>query len=436
MKGDFSRLTFDPYRHFSRILLQQGRISIDADWNEQMAILVHSLRTAIADFAGPVAPIGQGFLLTHRVGNDGNPLQDDFLIGPGHLYVDGILCENDSEGGTPYSEQPHSPCPPGLDLASPVLAYLDVWERHITHLQDDRIREVALGGPDTATRARVVWQVKLAPLSDRNYPNDWEELVRGWQPTGRGVLKVRTDGGTAPDQTDPLLVSPGGYQGLENRLYRIEIHRSGPAAKATYKWSRQNGAVALPIRTLENESAQLTTLGVPGNPLALPVGTWVEVEDDDLVLDSAGGVLGQVLSVDSGERSLGLEVPNGVALPQFQESAPTHPILRRWDHTHGIENGAEEADDGALTIEEDRWIALDDGIEILFETGSHTYRRGDYWLIPARTETRDVEWPQVDDQPMAQRPHGVEHHYAPLAVITSSPTEGLQFDDCLAETRR
>ena len=39
--------------------------------------------------------------------------------------------------------------------------YLDVWERHVTYLDDDRIREVALGGPDTATRAKVVWQVKI-----------------------------------------------------------------------------------------------------------------------------------------------------------------------------------------------------------------------------------------------------------------------------------
>jgi hypothetical protein len=55
-----------------------------------------------------------------------------------------------------------------------------------------------------------------------------------------------------------------------------------------------------------------------------------------------------------------------------------------------------------------------------------TYRTGDYWLIPARTETGDVEWPQEDktdqsnSQPRAKAmlPHGVEHHYAPLAIIS------------------
>ena len=38
MKGDFSRLTFDPKKHYRRVLMQQGRVQVDADWNEQEAI--------------------------------------------------------------------------------------------------------------------------------------------------------------------------------------------------------------------------------------------------------------------------------------------------------------------------------------------------------------------------------------------------------------
>ena len=42
-----------------------------------------------------------------------------------------------------------------------LLFYLDVWERYITYVEDDRIREAALGGADTCIRSKVVWQVKL-----------------------------------------------------------------------------------------------------------------------------------------------------------------------------------------------------------------------------------------------------------------------------------
>ena len=37
-RGDFSRDTFDPSKHFLRVLMQQGRVSLDADWNEQTDI--------------------------------------------------------------------------------------------------------------------------------------------------------------------------------------------------------------------------------------------------------------------------------------------------------------------------------------------------------------------------------------------------------------
>ena len=30
MKGDFSRITFDPKKHYSRVLMQQGRVQLDA----------------------------------------------------------------------------------------------------------------------------------------------------------------------------------------------------------------------------------------------------------------------------------------------------------------------------------------------------------------------------------------------------------------------
>ena len=54
-----------------------------------------------------------------------------------------------------------------------------------------------------------------------------------------------------------------------------------------------------------------------------------------------------------------------------------------------------------------------------YADGAHKYRTGDYWLIAARTETGDVEWPRASDgAPEALGPGGVRHHYAPLAVIT------------------
>ena len=55
MKGDFTRDTFHPIKHFSRVLQQQGRVTVDADANEQSAILLHMLRQLARDLIGPYA---------------------------------------------------------------------------------------------------------------------------------------------------------------------------------------------------------------------------------------------------------------------------------------------------------------------------------------------------------------------------------------------
>ena len=80
MKGDFSRDTFDRHHHFSRVLMQQGRVLLDADWNEQTAIVLHYLRTLAADIIGPRGGPGDGFKISCS-----DDLKCDFFIGWGAL---------------------------------------------------------------------------------------------------------------------------------------------------------------------------------------------------------------------------------------------------------------------------------------------------------------------------------------------------------------
>ncbi len=53
MKGDFSRFTFDSKKHYTRVLQQQGRVRLDADWNEMVEIHCHDLRNVMRDLIGP-----------------------------------------------------------------------------------------------------------------------------------------------------------------------------------------------------------------------------------------------------------------------------------------------------------------------------------------------------------------------------------------------
>src|SRR5262252_3875873 len=131
MKGDFTRDTFDALKHFSRVLTQQGRVTLDADFNEQAAILLRYLRTLARDIIGPYAgPVEHtGFMLSYNK-NEGR-----LEIGAGRYYVDGILVENEHQCW--YDTQPSYPVPQDDLLlkkgeTNVFWVYLDVWERHIT----------------------------------------------------------------------------------------------------------------------------------------------------------------------------------------------------------------------------------------------------------------------------------------------------------------
>lgn len=93
--SDISRETFDPRKHYIGVVMQQGRVQLDADWNEQQAIHQHIIETEARDIIGQCgAPrSGGGF----RIGF--TPDKTDLVISPGRFYVDGILCELNE--GTP-----------------------------------------------------------------------------------------------------------------------------------------------------------------------------------------------------------------------------------------------------------------------------------------------------------------------------------------------
>jgi hypothetical protein len=543
MKGDFSRDTFDTLKHFSRVLMQQGRAQLDADWNEQAAILLHYLQTLAADLIGPHGGPASSFM----IGKDPIVATPDFIIRAGHYYVDGILIELEgtaipitapNQTGQVYvptlivdnlefkkgqyvevfdAAQPPA-SPPVLSVIAAVepmqrqltlspnpskfenalaprlrhittgltqpnhviptlqsnqkyLVYLDVWERHITSLEDESIREVALGGPDTCTRAQVVWQVKIWPpnvtdgtketkdLTCQTVKDNWSSLVNVFQPENRGRLKAEVKSPDV-DLSQPCITPPEArYRGVENQLYRVEVHRGGRAwngktlpdgqpagnkdSAATFKWSRDNGSAVFPILSLGDKVATLAHLGRDSR-LTLEPEDWVEIVDDNQALKRQAGTLAQVASVDQDRMTVTFK--DGTDLGYSEDSA-IHPLLRRWDHQAGdpTEGGLGLSEGAALIREDDKdWLTLEDGLQIQFRNlaegqPANQYRTGDYWLIPARTATSDVDWPRVIvSQPgqllvteaVALPPRGEVHHYAPLAIVSLTSTGEMSIDDC------
>jgi hypothetical protein len=134
----------------------------------------------------------------------------------------------------------------------------------------------------------------------------------------------------------------------------------------------------------------------------------VELIDDDAELVDRAGAFFEYLNDGNDELELVLA---GVPAGTLGQDPARHPILRRWDHKPAV------AGANLLPIVEGAWIELEDGVQIRFGPGG-PYRPGDYWEIPARTISADVEWPQNDNgDPIARTPAGIAHAYCRLGIV-------------------
>ncbi len=332
-------------------------------------------------------------------------------IQPGRYYVNGTLCELESRSS--YAHQPDGGAGDRL-LPGVYLLYLDAWQRHLSALEAPGIREVALGGPDTATRARTIAQVRALPLpatsplawSCDSSIEDWDALLEMPRPR----LAARAEPQLAAANLCEIAATAG-YRRLENQLYRVEVHEGG--ANPTFKWSRENGSIAYAVVGVTVDSAaQQTTVRVAARgrdaSLDLAVHDRVELVDDDAALTQRAGSLLEYVA--DGDDALEL-VLDGVPAGNIGQDPARHPVLRRWDHRPAV------AGTHVLPVVEGAWIDLEDGVQVRFGSGG-VYRPGDYWQIPARTVTADVEWPRdAEGDPVAREPAGIADAYCRLGLV-------------------
>ena len=450
MRGDFSRLSWHPGNGYRRVMLQQGRVLLDADFNAQGELSAHALRVLTRDLLGPHA--GPADELGFGIEADGST----FAITRGRYYVDGWLAVNEPNPDNPiaplgYADQEAFPFPGSIaDFVDgkPYFFFLDVWERAVSWLEDASIRDAALGGPDTALRRELVWQVRAIPRPTATAP-EFDDADKA----GRWLSEnVKRHPGTSPlpglrlprmtafvDPTDnpddtPCVADPlGGYTGLENQLYRVEIHAAPdvddqPATDAlTFKWSRDNASVVAAL--VGRGDQDLTVEGVHDVAHGFSAGQWVEVTDKLAELRGEAGVMVRLVKVDQGVLTYDPASASG-SIPAL--GTLVHPVVRRWDHRLGQ---GQTLEGGAIVLHEDEDYALERGIKVRFPkqdsavTGRRRYAVGDYWTFPARTATADIEWPyslqSVDGQAdkvkfyLDRDPDGIEHVFAPLAVVTT-----------------
>lgn len=454
MGADISRLRFDPLEDFSAVVLQQGRLLLDGDFNECVALLDRRLRSQTCDLTSlEPDPKHQGVAWVPRLTPDAFRVTASggkLSIGRGRMYVDGLVAENHGTGplafdallsertgtaDTSYDEQPYWRVPDPLPAGGPHLAYLDVWQREVTSVMDPDLVEIAVG-VDTTARTQTVWQVRLLPdvpssttctTDDDDIPG-WLELI---SPSAGRLTTAPVKVDAKDDPCD--LPASGGYRGLENQTYRIEVHEGGAPGKATFKWSRDNASVVQPVVEMPSPTVlRLASLGAD-DVLNIATGNWVEILDDHYELGRRPGVMRKV-TVDDTARTITFADPLPADLRPIdpQDAAARHLRVRRWDQAGIVRDagGAQLADldaagsTGLITVpakaSPPTQVVLERGVGASFAIapgGSGVFRSGDHWIFVARTADTSVE--ALIDAP----PHGVHHHYARLGVVTFPDSE-------------
>jgi Family of unknown function (DUF6519)/Right handed beta helix region len=445
MGSDVSRVRFDPLRDFAGVVLQQGRLLLDADFNEYVALLDRRLRAETCDLTsfGP-DPGHAGVAWVPRQTPDAFRLKaaaGGVTIGRGRMYVDGLVAENHGlpslaldpllsehtgSTDTPWIDQPYGPTPEeNLPHDNgPHLAYLDVWQREVTHLEDPELVEVAVG-VDTTARHQTTWQVRLLPnvgaitceTDDQDIPG-WLDVIR--PSSGRLTTDTVDDGTEEPCELPPV----AGFSGIENQTYRVEIHEGGAPGTATFKWSRDNGSVAIPVvDKVSSTSLRLATVG-KDDVLRVSTGDWVEILDDTYEFRRKPGEVRKV-TVDDAARTITFAgaLPADLLPANSDDAAARHVRIRRWDQAGVVKSAA-----GATLVDLDAagsiglitvpstattQVVLEHRVAISFsvEDGGE-FTAGDHWVFAARTADASIE--RLIEAP----PHGVHHHYARLGVVT------------------
>jgi hypothetical protein len=481
MGFDTSRLSFNPWNDYTRTVVQQGRPQLDSDWNEGQDAVARRIQAGTLDTLGrAVVPstTPYAFKIKALLNASG---QQHVTIGAGRMYVDGLLAENHGPDATaqwdpalaataqwdPALAEPSGAPPgaaevdvdytaqrylPGATLPTgngPFLAYLDVWQRAVTYLEDPDLIEAAVG-VDTTGRWQTVWQVKLLDVSgvaggvtcatpDASI-QPWQSLI---QPP---AARLTTDVVQLP-LSGPCCLSPSnGYTGLENQLYRVEIHQGGSAnavgtaspPAATFKWSRDNASVATavtgiaPGATHAGASTSVLTVQSTGKDavLSFAPGDWIEIIDDHLELNGQVGELHKIdtIGVDKTTNIITLDTPvSSTSFPtdaNGQTDTTRHTRIRRWNQKGTIyqRDGTTVWADldapgstGAIPVPPAGMaLLLEGGITVEFDLipGGGQFAPLDYWSFTARVADVPVE--KLVQAP----PLGIHHHYARLATLT------------------
>lgn len=489
MGSDRARVSYDPNQQYRSVVMQQGRVTLEADFNEELAIAGEGLREEILDIVGPSGTPDNGYLIT--------PLKNppfDLAISSGTMYVGGLRV------ATPAHVPPPAPAPPvpsatGAAVRQPLadvvtpkvvhaanipialsatelklistfrythqtdwldhsddpdwvdvpgdkapnieFVYLLLREQEVSAVEDLDLKDVALGGPDTAQRTRLIQHI--VRLASPNPTCEASLLVarKRWKTEGLGfnpqTMRLESIASlkasfSAPSST-PDLCNPqaqGGYLGADNQLIRVQI--SGidqQTGNPKFLWGFDNASFLYRLDLDINNKQLLHLQSRPVDAAHQPTANQAvevlrsaaELSNGEYVASATGVVLTLDKAYNPDTQIITLPASVTKLPDEFYDSTQTPQVfLRVWQQE--------------LVFTPGTAVQLGDtGLQVTLQAPGNVFHTGDYWVLAVRPSTPQQVYPERylnDFQP----PDGPRMWVCPLAVITWTKETGTLAEDC------
>lgn len=426
MASDRARISVDPSRGYRAVVQQQGRVTLEADGNEAARLAETALREDVIDIVGVSGTPDDGYLVTAS--------GSGFQVGPGTYYLGGWRVTLGAAmpvggGGPDALDLPAT----ALGAGNYALALL-LTEQEVSATEDRALREVALGGPDTAQRTRLMQRAVAISMTGTDCAGSAAAITAALTAQGATLdaetgailpaARLQVSLIAPPASTDPCdPPATGGYLGADNQLIRVSVTGYDPQTRqGKLVWGYDNAATLYRASTTNG-----TTIALEGEPVDADhaprkdqaveiLQTRAVFDNGEIVAADSGTVTSVTRAYDTDLKSLDI----AATLPAGSRGTTARPILLRlWEQEIAFVPGT-------------RVELGKTGLAVTVTLGSAV--SGDivarpYWCFAARPSTPVIVYPRrmLD---AAQPPEGPRQWLAPLAVGTVANGTASVTDDC------